>query len=239
MCGSTPCAPLRARDFARSIGQMAKTDRLDARMLARMGRVLTLVAQPATDAGRERLTELGRRRDQLVALRAREANYAESAGPHTLPDIERHVGWLTREIDSLEHRIAELIKADAELARTNELLRSAPGVGPVTATMLMALLPELGQRNDKAIGALAGLAPLNRDSGTLRGTRHIGPGRKRVRQALYMAALNAIRCSTRLKTAYAALRARGKPAKLAIVAIARKLLVILNAMLRDRKPFAS
>jgi transposase len=229
--------PLRARDFARAIGQLAKTDRLDAQMLARMGRALALGPQQHIEAERERLTSLAHRRDQLVNLRAREANHAESADPQSLDSIERHVVWLTREIESLDQAIVALVNADPNLSHSNRLLRSAPGVGPVAATTLLALLPELGTRSDKAIAALAGLAPLNRDSGTLRGTRHIGPGRSRVRKALYMAALNAIRCSPRLKAAYLALRERGKPAKLALIAIARKLIVILNAMLRQDAPF--
>ena len=229
--------PLRARDFARAVGQLAKTDQLDAQMLARMGRALALTPQPQPQAARERLTSLSRRRDQLVNLRAREANHAESADPESLDSIERHIAWLNQDIEALDQAITDLIQADPDLAHANRLLRSTPGVGPVAATTLLALLPELGTRSDKAIAALAGLAPLNRDSGTLRGTRHIGPGRSRVRKALYMAALNAIRCSPRLKAAYLGLRDRGKPAKLALIAIARKLIVILNAMIRHHTPF--
>jgi transposase len=229
--------PLRARDFARAVGQLAKTDQLDARMLAQMGRALALTPQPQSQAGRDRLTSLSRRRDQLVNLRAREANHAESADPQSLDGIERHIAWLNQEIEALDQAIAALIQADPELAHVNGLLRSTPGVGPVAATTLLALLPELGTRSDKAIAALAGLAPLNRDSGTLRGSRHIGPGRSRVRKALYMAALNAIRCSQRLKASYLGLRNRGKPAKLALIAVARKLVVILNAMIRNHTPF--
>lgn len=229
--------PLRARDFARALGQLAKTDQLDARMLAQMGRALGLPPQPPGRPDRERLTSLSRRRDQLVNLRAREANHAESADRESQESIERHTHWLCREIEELDHQIAAQIKAAPELAHANSLLRSTPGVGPVAATTILALLPELGTRSDKAIAALAGLAPLNRDSGTLRGTRHIGPGRARVRKALYMAALNAVRCNPRFKAAYLALRQRGKPAKLALIAIARKLIVILNAMLRHDTPF--
>lgn len=230
--------PLRARDFARSLGQLAKTDQLDARMLSRMGRSLQLTPQPAMPESRRHLAELGRRRDQLVAIRAREANHAEAASDLMRRDIDDHIGWLDQQIAAIDRRIEQFVARTAELAEANRLLRSAPGVGPVTATSLLALLPELGQRTDKAIAALGGLAPLNRDSGSLRGTRHIGPGRGRVRRALYMAALNAIRCCARFKAAYLALRQRGKPTKLAIIAIARKLLVVLNAMLRDQKPFA-
>lgn len=229
--------PLRARDFARAMGQLAKTDSLDARMLARMGQALELRAQPAPGPDRLQLAALAQRRDQLVAIRAGETNHAHSAAPLLGPDIARHLAWLDAEIAAIEARIAALVATTAELDRDNGLLRTLPGMGPVGATTLLALMPELGHCSDKAIAALAGLAPLNRDSGTLRGSRHIGPGRRRVRKALYMAAVSAVRCSQRFKAAYLGLRERGKPAKLALIAIARKLLVVLNAMIRDQQPF--
>lgn len=229
--------PLRARDFARATGQLAKTDALDAHMLSRMGRALALVPGPLADPARVRLTALARRRDQLVGMRAREANHAETADPGIADDIARHARWLDTEIAGIQARIAELVAQDETLRTDNALLRTAPGIGPVTATTLLALMPEMGALSGKAVAALAGLAPLNRDSGTLRGTRSIGPGRKRVRMALYMAALSAIRCTLRFKAAYRALRDRGKPAKLALIAIARKLLVTLNAMIRKQAPF--
>lgn len=229
--------PSRARDFARASGQLAKTDRLDAAMLAHMGEALRLEPDPAPDPSRERLAALVRRRDQLVGIRAREANHGESADPEIAQTISEHIEWLHHMIAELEQRIAQQIKADQALEADNVLLRSAPGIGPVAATTLLALLPELGKISNKAVAALCGLAPLNRDSGTLRGTRRIGQGRRRIRQALYMAALSAVRCNQRFRKAYLDLRDRGKPAKLALIAIARKLLTTLNAMARNRTPF--
>lgn len=230
--------PSRARHFARASGQLAKTDRLDAAMLAHMGAALRLGADPAPDPSRDRLTALVRRRDQLVAIRAREANHGETTDPEITHTISEHIDWLNKKIADLEHMIAQQIKADQALEADNTLLRSAPGIGPVAATTLMALLPELGKISNKAVASLCGLAPLNRDSGTMRGTRRIGQGRRRIRQALYMAALSAVRCNQRFRQAYQALRDRGKPAKLALIAIARKLLTTLNAMVRNRTSFA-
>ena len=229
--------PLRARDFARALGQLAKTDALDARMLSRMGQALALAPQPAPDATRLKLTALVRRHDQLVAIRAREANHGETADPAITESIARHTQWLDHEIEAIEHQIRALIAADQTLDQHNKRLRSVPGIGPVAATTLLALLPELGTRPNKAIAALAGLAPLNRDSGTMRGLRRIGPGRKRVRMALYMAALSATRCCPRFRACYQALRQRGKPAKLALIAVARKLIVTINAMARTQTMF--
>lgn len=229
--------PSRARDFARATGRIAKTDRIDAAMLAHMGQALALKPRQDTHPARAALTALVRRRDQLVAIRAREANHRETADPDTTASIERHVQWLGAEIAQIETRIKAMIESDDQLAEQNALLRSAPGIGPVAATTLLALLPELGTLSDKAVASLCGLAPINRDSGTMRGKRTIGKGRTRVRMALYMAALNAARCSSRFKTVYRALRERGKPAKLALIAIARKLVVTLNAMVREKKAF--
>ncbi|MEQ8164609.1 MAG: transposase [Alphaproteobacteria bacterium] len=229
--------PLRARDFARATGQIAKTDRLDAQMLAHMGQTFALKPLQTAHPSRRQLTALVRRRDQLVAIRAREANHRETADRVATDSIVRHVQWLSAEIAAIEKQIADMIETAKELKHANALLRSAPGIGPVAATTLLALLPELGSLSDKAIAALCGLAPINRDSGTWRGKRSIGQGRTRVRMALYMAALNATRCSDRFKSAYRAFRDRGKPAKLALIAIARKLIVTLNAMIRNNTPF--
>jgi transposase len=231
--------PSRARDFARAAGLLAKTDRIDARMLAMMGKALQLQPRQGPTDARERLTSLVRRRDQLVALRATEKNHAESADEEAGVGIARHVAWLDAEIATLEAAIQALISACPNLAATSRRLRSAPGIGPVAATVLIALLPELGTRSGKTLAALAGLAPLNRDSGIWRGKRTIGPGRHRVRKALYMAAVSAIRSKTRLADFYKSLRSAGKPAKLALIAVARKLLTMLNAMERDAKPFVA
>ena len=162
---------------------------------------------------------------------------SECACPDTNADISRHLTWLDREIDTIEARIETLIAASTNLAAAADLMRSVPGVGPVTAAALLALLPELGARSPKTIAALAGLAPFNVDSGQCRGLRRISGGRKRVRDALYMAAVAASRSKSRFATFYKTLRNAGKPPKLAFIALARKILTTLNAILRDQIAF--
>lgn len=230
--------PCQARDFARAAGFLAKTDAVDGRMLAAMAQCLRPAEQAAIPTERERLCRSHKRRDQLVANRQQErTRRSECADVEIAADLDRHLAWLDAEIKAIERRIRELLAAEAKLASLQALLRSAPGVGPVAATTLIALLPELGHRSSKTIAALAGLAPFNRDSGRVRGRRVIRGGRKRVRDALYMAALAATRSQSRFRAEYRKLRAAGKPAKVALIAIARKLLVTLNAMARDQKAF--
>lgn len=230
--------PARARDFARAAGYLAKTDEVDAKMLAAMAQCLRPQACEAFSPDRDRLGLLHKRRDQLVATRQQErTRNSECSDPELTAGLDRHLGFLDAEIKQLDRRIGELMASDEQMQRLRLLLRSAPGVGPVTAATLIALLPELGQRSPKTIAALVGLAPFNRDSGRYRGMRKIHGGRKRVRDALYMAALAAARSPTRFRATYQALRKAGKPAKLAIIAVARKLLVILNAIVRDQTPF--
>jgi transposase len=230
--------PQHARAFARALGQRAKTDPIDARLLAEFGRRLSPRACPAAQAVRERLALWHKRRDQLVAMRQQErTRRSESQDEEIAALIDRHIALLSQEIAAVEQTLKALIAADADLARARERLQSVPGVGPVTAVTLLALMPELGRRSPKAIAALAGLAPFNDDSGQRRGTRHIRGGRKRVRDALYMAAVTAARSSTRLGAFVKALRQAGKPAKLALIALARKILVILNAIVRDNTSF--
>jgi len=232
--------PSRARDFARAAGFLAKTDRVDARMLARLGEALRPAPAEPADAARERLTRLHRRRDQLVAMRKQErARLSEALEDDLLEDLERHLAWLGAQIASLNNRIAQAIAADEALKETCRIVRSLPGVGPVTATTLVALVPELGRRSPKTIAALVGLAPLNQDSGLRRGRRSIRGGRRRVREALYMAAVSACRSGSRFALAYRALLAAGKAPKLALIAIARRLLVTANAMVRDHQCFAA
>lgn len=231
--------PTRARDFARAAGFLAKTDAVDARMLAAMGQCLQPEAHEPRQQEREHLVVLHRRRDQLVAMRAKEqARASEAETQDERLEIGCHLDWLRDAIKGLERRIQALLAQTAQLKAEYQRLCSAPGVGPVTATTLIALLPELGQRSSKTIAALVGLAPLNCDTGQYRGTRHIAGGRKRVRDALYMAAFVASRRSTRFKALYQAMLARGKSHKLAIIAIARKLLLALNAMARNQVAYA-
>jgi len=228
--------PARARDFARASGRLAKTDAIDARMLAAFARTMAPAADPAADPARNSLALLAKRRDQLVHMRAQEKNRrSESADHTTIESITRLLDFLTEEIKAIELKIKILISKTPQIAEQARLMRSAPGIGPVACMQLIAQMPELGRLAPKQLAALAGLAPFNVDSGKhlIGGGRK--RGRKRVRDALYMAALNAVRRNGILKTFYQRLRTAGKPAKLALIAVARKLLTILNAMLRDRK----
>jgi transposase len=232
--------PARARDFARATSALAKTDAIDARLLAGMGRALALAPAQATDPLRQRLARLQRRRDQLVAARADEKKRLATAEDEEVrASIMQHIVWIDAEIARLQRVIDHLVAGSVELAALRNRLQTAPGVGPVTALTLIALMPELGQRSAKTIAALAGLAPFNNDSGAFRGQRHIKGGRGRVRRALYMAALAAIRKVPRLAAHYRNVRSRSGHAKVAIIAVARKLLVALNAMARTGQPFAA
>ena len=232
--------PAQARDFARAAGFLAKTDAVDARMLAAMAQALRPTPTAPSAPERERLTQLVRRRDQVVAMRAQEkTRLKEAQGGEEHDDIKRHITWLTNEVQSLDNRIAKLIADHESLKDDVRRLRSAPGIGPVAATVLVALMPELGHRSPKTIAALSGLAPINNDSGRFRGKRRIAGGRRRVREALYMAAVAAMRSSKRFKALYNAMLDNGKPPKVALIAIARKLIVILNAMQREQKSYAT
>lgn len=230
--------PAKARDFARAAGFLAKTDRIDARMLSLMGQRLRPRPAEPVDPAREELAFLHRRRDQLVHARQQERTRRKGAGAaRTAASLERHLAWLDAEIAVLDGEIAAAIAATPALARARRLLGSVPGIGPVAATTLLALAPELGTRSAKAVAALAGLAPLNRDSGQMRGRRTVGGGRKRIRDALYMAAVAASRSHSRFSERYRHLLKAGKPPKLALIALARAILVTANAVLRDQRAF--
>ncbi|MEY9180619.1 IS110 family transposase [Bradyrhizobium sp. USDA 313] len=230
--------PARARDFARASGQLAKTDPIDARMLAAFARAMKPATEQAATPARNTLARLAKRRDQLVAMRAQEKNRRSEAEDRAMVErIARLIEVLNDEIAEIDTEIHALVKAEPELANDAQLMRSVPGVGPVACMQLLTQMPELGRLGPKEVAALAGLAPFNVDSGAYRGKRKIGGGRKRVRDALYMAALNAVRRADHFKIFYDRLCLAGKPAKLALIAVARKLLTILNAMLRDRKPY--
>ena len=230
--------PARARDFARAAGFLAKTDAVDAQMLAAMAQSLQPPAAEAALAAREQLAWLNKRRDQLVANRQQERTRGREC-PDLISrhSIAAHLAWLDAAIEAIEAQIAAAIAQHPELEHDRRLLASVPGVGAVTAATLLALMPELGRRSPKQIAALAGLAPFNNDSGIRRGRRTIRGGRKRVRDALYVAAFIAARHAPRFKAFFKTLTAAGKPRKLAIIAVARKLLTVLNAILRDRQPF--
>lgn len=229
--------PKRARDFARALGLLAKTDAVDARMLALYGAGVAL--RPTAPVAPERLDlqTLSARRDQLVEMRKGERIRLKGVtDPAVIDSLRAVLAVLDVQIRTLERRIAACLERSDTLARDAAILRSAPGVGPVCAGVLLAVLPELGHIDRRAIAALAGLAPVARDSGLLRGQRHVQGGRKRVRDALYMAAVSAARTAP-FQADYARMKANGKPPKLALIAIARKLLVALNAAIRDQRPF--
>lgn len=231
--------PLQARAFARATGRLAKTDAIDAQMLAAMAQALTPPPQPPVDPERQDLADLHRRRAQLVDFRQMERNRLHTASPSIAPSIASHLSWLDTQIKELEQQIEMLIHRSAALRLAASLLRTIPGIGPVTATALIALMPELGQRSGKTIAALGGLAPINRDSGQFRGQRSIAGGRAEVRKALYMAAVTASRSNSRFAATFKALTGKGKAAKLALIAVARKLLVTANAILKTGQPFAA
>lgn len=230
--------PRRAREFARAAGVLAKTDRVDARVLAELGLRLQLAPTVEPSAERRALSELVARREQLVEEIVRERNRLRQARSHTVRgDIESHVRLLQRRRDKIDRAILELVRDSAELAETAARLRAVPGVGPVIAATLLAELPELGQRDRRAIAALAGLAPLANDSGRYQGKRRIWGGRRKVRRVLFIAAMHASRHCPHWVSLRQHMQAAGKATKTILIAIARKLLVAINAMLRDGKPF--
>jgi transposase len=231
--------PARARDFARATGQIAKTDAIDARLLATMAQTLSPETFRAAAPARQALADLQLRRDQLVSMRAEEMTRLEALGNAKIAKaIHRHIRQLSKDIASIETEIANLLAAEPDLKETAARLRSIPGIGPVATSVLIALMPELGRCTQNEATALAGLAPFNIDSGTMRGKRKIRGGRTRVRNALYMAAVVASRGKTKFADFYRHLTAKGKPAKLALTAVARKILITAHALIRDEKEFA-
>lgn len=230
--------PKTARRFAEARGRLAKTDRIDARSLCEMGTMFNLVAEPAPCPARERLAALVRRRDQLVEARAIERRHLGDAfDPAIRADIEAMIVILGEKIAAIEVLIDDQMKSE-RLGEEADRLTSVPGVGKVTALILLAHMPELGRLSPKAAASLAGLAPFNDDSGRRSGRRRIKGGRPRVRKALYMAALGAIRASRRLRSFHEAVAVRTGAAKAGIIAVARKLITILNAIIRDKTKFA-
>jgi transposase len=230
--------PAWARDFARSKGRRAKTDPLDAALLAHYAQVMRPDPRPLPDAQQQELTDLLARRRQLLGMRTAESNRLPTvSSARVRRNLEAHLRWLDRQLRSLEGDLEQAIRDSPVWRQREELLQGAPGVGPVTARTLVAELPELGRLTRQQVAALAGLAPLNRDSGRRRGYRCIGGGRAAVRCALYMAALTASRCNRVIREFYGRLRQAGKPAKVALVACAHKLLTILNAMARTGQPW--
>jgi len=231
--------PRQVRDFARATGQLAKTDRLDAAVLARFAEAIRPEPRPLSDAATRTLTALVRRRQQLQQMVSAERHRlllaAVQNAPETLRDqLGEHIQWLLRQLDQVDTELNQQVRSSPLWRERDDLLRGIPGIGPVTSTTLLSQLPELGQLDRRAIALLVGVAPLNNDSGQHRGQRCIWGGRAAVRTALYMATLVATRHNPRIRACYQALLARGKARKVALVACMRKLLLICNALLRTR-----
>jgi transposase len=229
--------PRQVRDFARATGVLAKTDRLDAAVLARFGAVIRPVVRKAPDKETRELAECVARRRQLVTMRAQEKTRLATAGAVQRDSIKEHIDWLDQRIDSLDVDLTAALRTSSSWKVKEDVLKSAPGVGRVTSLTLMSHLPELGRLGRREIAALVGLAPFNRDSGTLRGQRMIWGGRAEVRSVLYMATLAAIRGENAIAAFHQRMVEKGKPAKVALVAAMRKLLTILNAMLKNNTPW--
>jgi len=230
--------PRQVRDFAKAVGQIAKTDTLDAVVLARFAAAVRPQIRALPDDKAQELEALIARRRQLVAMQTMERNRLKQALPKLREGIREHLEWLRKQIADTTDQGRRMLEDSPAWQVKVDLLKSAPGIGDITAMTLLAELPELGTLNRKQIAALVGLAPLNRDSGTLRGRRAIWGGRSAVRSVLYMASLSTVRTRKGAMAAfYQRLMASGKPFKVAITAVMRKLLVSLNAMVRDNKPW--
>lgn len=227
--------PRQVRDFARASGHLAKTDALDARVLARFAQRMQPPVRPLPEAVSQELASVLTRRRQLVEMRTAEGNRRPTLVPHLRPALEEHLAWLTSQIAALDAELDQTLRDSPVWREKDHLLRSIPGIGPVVARTLLGEMPELGTLSRQEAAALAGVAPLNCDSGARTGARHIWGGRAAVRTALYMAAVTAIRCDPVIKAVYERLHTRGgKPKKVALVACMRKLLIAANAVLRDR-----
>ena len=235
--------PKQSRDFARAMGWLAKTDRIDARVLAQLAQVLithpkhALNLRPVPGEHQQRLHALVTRRRQLIAMLTAERNRLSISHASVRPGISALIEAIRAQLDELESELHAVISEDSALANTLALLSSVKGVGTTTAAVLIADLPELGRLSNRQIAALVGLAPVARDSGTLHGKRMIFGGRGSVRAALYMAGLVAARHNPGLRTFYRRLLASGKAKKVALVAVCRKLLTILNAIARSGQPW--
>jgi transposase len=229
--------PRQARDFAKATGQLAKTDALDARALARFAEAVRPPPRPLPEAQADEFRVLLARRRPLVAMRTAERNRLGSAPPRLHTDIQAHITWLNTRLMALDDDLDTTLRTSSVWREREELLRSVPGIGPVCTRTLLLDLPELGTLSRQRLAALVGVAPLNRDSGTLRGPRTIRGGRAQVRTILYMSTLVAVRYNPVLKACYERLRAVGKAAKVALTACMRKLLTILNAMVKHHMPW--
>jgi transposase len=230
----------QVRDFAKGTGQLAKTDVIDAGILAHFGEVVATIVRPLPAKEVLEFRDLCDRRGQLVRMHATEKNHrhaAQGASPKVLKNIDKHLVFLERQIEDLEDRMDRIVADSETFKAKDEILQSIVGIGPQVSRTLLVHLPELGQGSRQAITALVGLAPFADDSGTCSRIRHIRGGRGKVRIALYQASVAAIRYCATMKAFYASLKARGKATKVALIAVARKLLVLANALLRDGTPY--
>jgi len=234
--------PRQVRDFARATGQLAKTDRIDAQVLARFGEAIRPDVRTLPDASTRALRALVSRRRQLQEMLIAEQHHLVSAAVQDAPEVVReqlaeHIEWLRRQLADLDQDVHQQLHASPLWREREDLLRTIPGIGPVTSATLLSQLPELGHLDRKAIAKLVGVAPLNHDSGTLRGRRHVWGGRGGVRTVLYMATLVATRCNALIRAFYERLRAAGKPCKVALIASMHKLLLVCNSVLRSATPW--
>lgn len=235
-----PVAVVNARQvraYARAMGRLAKTDRLDAEVLAEFAQAVRPAVRPVKAEQAQALSALVSRRQQLLQMLVAEKARLSTAIPAVRRDLQAHIRWLEQRIGDTDGELQRMVRESPLWRAKEDLLSGVPGVGRVTALTLMSELPELGQLNRRQVAALVGVAPLNRDSGTMRGRRVTWGGRERVRKVLFMAILSACRYNPVLRALYGRLIAAGKPKKVAMVACMRKLLTILNAMLRDNRPW--
>lgn len=230
--------PRQVRDFAKATGRLAKTDEIDARVMALFGARIRPEVRPLPGADQQALSTLTARRRQIVDMRTAETNRLQTAAsPQVRSSIEAHLDFLQDQLEAVEDQLEEAVEKSPMWKETEELLLSVPGVGEVTARTLIAELPELGKVNRQEIAKLVGVAPLNRDSGARRGERTTWGGRASVRTTLYMAALSAVNSGGKISDFYHRLREKGKHHKKALVAAARKLLVIMNTMVKNGEPW--
>lgn len=229
--------PRQARDFAKALGQLAKTDKIDGRILALFAEKIGPTPRPLKTLEQQALSDLKARRKQLVDMVTMEKNRLDKANPSIQKGIKKTIKFLQKELKSMDEKLSQAIKEDPTLSQKNELLRSVKGVGPVLSATLLADLPELGTLNHKKISALVGVAPFNRDSGTFVGGRTVWGGRSSVRATLYMAALVATKNNPQIKVFYERLCKAGKVKKVALTACMHKLLMIMNAILKSGIPW--
>jgi transposase len=231
--------PRQVRDFAKAIGRLAKTDRIDAEVIARFGAAVKPALRPLKDVDTRELEAWVNRHRELTQMLVAEKHRLAMTVPALRAELKAHIRWLEKRLTDTDQRLRDKLRESEIWRAKDDLLTSIPGIGMTTSSRCLASLPELGRLNRREIAALVGLAPFNRDSGTLRGRRCVWGGRAAVREALYMATLAATRCNPEIRAFYRRLRDAGKPPKVALVACMRKLLTIMNAMLKHGTPWQS